>query len=33
MDNKYDELLILMSELLLEKEELIEDVKKEIDCF
>ena len=33
MDNKYDELLILMSELLLEKEELIEDVKKEIDCL
>ena len=33
MDNKYDELLILMSELLLEKEELIEDIKKEIDCL
>ena len=33
MDNKYEELLTLVSELLLEKEEVIEEIKKEIDTF
>ena len=31
--DKYEELLTLISELLVEKEEVIEDVKKEIDNF
>lgn len=33
MDNKYEELLTLVSELLLKKEEVIEEIKKEIDTF
>ena len=31
--DKYEELLTLISELLVEKEEMIEDIKKEIDNF
>lgn len=31
--DKYEELLTLISELLVEKEEVIEDIKKEIDNF
>lgn len=31
--DKYEELLTLISELLVEKEEVIEDIKKEINNF
>lgn len=31
--DKYDELLTLISELLVEKQEVIEDIRKEIDSL
>ena len=33
MDKKYEELLVLISEMLIEKEEMIEEIKKEIDTL